>query len=68
LETTTLGAAYLAGMQVGMYPAPSEFAKDWKLETRFSPQLPAQERAAKYAGWQDAVSRTLSIDKDKRVF
>jgi len=60
LETTALGAAYLAGLQVGFYPAPEEFSASWKLDTRFSPSLDEQEREKKYAGWQDAVRRTLS--------
>ncbi len=60
LETTALGAAYLAGMHVGMYPAPAEFARSWSLERRFEPRMPAEERARKYAGWKDAVARTLT--------
>jgi glycerol kinase len=60
LETTALGAAYLAGLQGGLYPEPDEFSRAWKLENRFSPQLQEQERAQKYAGWQEAVCRTLS--------
>ena len=60
LETTALGAAYLAGLQVGFYPAPDEFSVSWKLDTRFSPSLDALEREKKYTGWQDAVRRTLS--------
>jgi glycerol kinase len=60
LETTALGAAYLAGMKAGHYPAPEAFAKNWSLERRFAPGMSAQARDAKYAGWQDAVRRTLS--------
>jgi len=60
LETTAQGAAYLAGLQVGFYPAPEEFSASWKLDTRFSPRLDEQEREKKYSGWQDAVRRTLS--------
>jgi len=60
LETTALGAAYLAGMHCGIYPAPGEFAKGWALERRFSPDMPQDERERKYAGWKDAVRRTLS--------
>ena len=60
LETTALGAAYLAGWHVGFYPEPEEFAKSWALESRFDPQMDADLRETKYAGWQDAVSRTLS--------
>jgi glycerol kinase len=60
LETTALGAAYLAGMQTGVYPGPGEFANSWSLERRFEPLMPKQERARRYAGWRDAVARTLS--------
>lgn len=59
-ETTALGAAYLAGMQVGFYPEPSEFVKSWSLDRRFQAQLEDGERQRKYAGWKAAVSRTLS--------
>jgi glycerol kinase len=60
LETTALGAAWLAGMRVGVYPGAAEFAQGWALERRFEPTLDAATRSAKYAGWQDAVRRTLS--------
>ena len=60
LETTALGAAYLAGMQVGFYPGPEDFAKEWRLENRFTPAMDEGLRSAKYAAWQDAVQRTLS--------
>ncbi len=60
LETTALGAAYLAGMHVGFYPEREEFAKNWNLEHRFLPTLPDDTRKKKLAGWKDAVRRTLS--------
>ncbi len=63
LETTALGAAYLAGLKVGFYPEPAEFAKRWSLDRRFVPALGEPERARKYAGWQDAVRRTLTAAK-----
>jgi glycerol kinase len=59
-ETTALGAAWLAGMRAGVYPGMAEFARSWALERRFEPKLDAATRSAKYAGWQDAVRRTLS--------
>ena len=59
LETTALGAGYLAGWQSGLYPDPAEFARAWRVERRFSPAMTAQERARKYAGWRDAVARTV---------
>jgi glycerol kinase len=60
LETTALGAAYLAGYKAGVCPAPETFAKSWACERRFVPRLPDAERQDKWAGWQDAVRRTRS--------
>ena len=37
-ETTALGAAYLAGLAAGVYPEPSKFADNWRLEHRFKPE------------------------------
>ena len=59
-ETTAMGAAWLAGMQAGVYPGQAEFAKSWALDRRFSPTMDAATREAKVAGWKDAVRRTLS--------
>ena len=60
-ETTALGAAYLAGLQRGVCPAPAEFAKGWALERRFAPAMGAAERDAKYARWQRAVAATMAF-------
>jgi glycerol kinase len=60
LETTALGAAYLAGLAVGVYPAPDTFTKTWALDRRFSPAMDETVRAAKRAAWADAIRRTLS--------
>ena len=60
LETTALGAAYLAGYRAGLCPAPAAFARSWRRGRRFSPRMSEPVRAAKYAGWQDAVARTLT--------
>ena len=59
LETTALGAAYLAGMAAGLYPDPETFAATWAGERRFEPTMPAMERDRKYRGWLDAMARTL---------
>ena len=56
-ETTAKGAAYLAGLFIGVYPEPEEFAKTWALERQFTPQIDAKTRAARYAGWTDAIGR-----------
>lgn len=60
LETTALGAAYLAGLDAGLLPEPERFADQWRLERRFSPAMPASQRERKVAGWRDSVRRTLS--------
>ncbi|MFN3672848.1 MAG: glycerol kinase GlpK [Bosea sp. (in: a-proteobacteria)] len=60
LETTALGAAYLAGLDAGLLPEPDRFADLWRLERRFSPAMAQTERDRKVAGWRDSVRRTLS--------
>ena len=60
LETTALGAAYLAGLQCGLYPEPQAFAARWALERRFTPAMDDATRRRKVAAWRDAVARTLS--------
>jgi glycerol kinase len=60
LETTALGAAYLAGLKAGLYPPPATFARTWKQERRFKPKMRPAERDDRYAGWKRAVARTLS--------
>ncbi|MDB9838529.1 glycerol kinase GlpK [bacterium] len=60
LETTALGAAWLAGMRAGIYPDQAGFASEWALDRRFEPQMDEATRARRYAGWKDAVKRTLS--------
>jgi len=60
LETTALGAAYLAGLQRGIFPPPERFSETWKCDKRFTPALAEEIRIRKYKGWQDAVRRTLT--------
>jgi len=60
LETTALGAAYLAGLQTDLYPDLETFAAHWALDKRFMPDMSATDRTRKYAGWKDAVRRTLT--------
>ncbi|MCR5859648.1 glycerol kinase GlpK [Mesorhizobium sp. J428] len=60
LETTALGAAWLAGSRAGVWPKEKAFAKRWALDRRFEPAMDATTRKRKVAGWHDAVSRTLS--------
>ena len=60
-ETTALGAAYLAGLQAGLCPAPgASGATHWRLERRFMPAMAREDAARRQAIWQDAVRRTLT--------
>ena len=61
LETTAMGAAWLAGMRVGLYPEQSEFAKSWSLEKRFQPEMDNDLREKRYQDWKSAVSATLGV-------
>jgi glycerol kinase len=60
METTALGAAYLAGRKAGVCPDLDGFAATWRLDRRFEPKMDAQTRDRKWSGWQDAVRRTLT--------
>jgi len=60
LETTALGAAWLAGHKAGIYPDQEAFAKSWALERTFTPQMPEHVREARYARWQKAVKATIA--------
>ena len=60
-ETTALGAAYLAGLQVGVCAEPAIFAKTWALERRFEPMMAVADRDAKYARWKRAVAATMAF-------
>jgi len=60
METTALGAAYLAGRKAGVCPDLTEFAGTWKLEKRFEPAMDPEVRGRKWAGWRDAVRGTLT--------
>jgi glycerol kinase len=60
LETTALGAAYLAGLKAGLLPKPEVFAKTWKRQKRFTPKMDAETRARKQAGWAEAVRKLLA--------
>ena len=60
METTALGAAYLAGLAAGLCPDLASFGANWRRERRFEPQMHASTRERKLRGWREAVSRTLS--------
>jgi glycerol kinase len=60
METTALGAAYLAGRAAGLCPDLEGFAAQWRLERRFEPRMNSAVRDRKYSGWKGAVRRTLT--------
>jgi len=60
-ETTALGAAYLAGLQVGICPQPEEFARDWALDRRFQPAMQSEVREARYQRWGRAVQAAMAL-------
>ena len=60
LETTALGAAWLAGMRSGTWPDMEGFSKAWKLQTRFEPRLEENERERRYKSWKQAVENTIN--------
>jgi len=60
LETTALGAAYLAGLTVDLWKSRDELAAHWKAERRFEPRMSATERETRMARWREAVGRSRS--------
>ena len=60
METTALGAAYLAGHHAGVCPDPAGFSGTWRLDRRFEPGMDAATRARKWAGWQVAIEGVRS--------
>ncbi len=57
LETTALGAAYLAGLATGFWTDAGDVSRNWREDRRFRPQMAEDCREALYAGWQKAVAR-----------
>ena len=55
LETTALGAAYLAGLASGFWKDTTDVSKNWRIDRRFSPQMAADRRDEMYAGWKRAI-------------
>ena len=61
LETTALGAAWLAGQRAGVYPEMEEFEKSWALDRSFAPEMSGGARQTRYAAWKRAVAATMSV-------
>jgi glycerol kinase len=56
-ETTALGAAYLAGLAVGLWSSTQDIAKQWSVDRRFEPSMASADRVAKMARWHQALER-----------
>ena len=65
IETTALGAAYLAGLAVGVWSSKEELKTAWKLDVRFEPVMPAEEAAKLYKGWRKAVKHAMHWLEDE---
>ncbi len=62
METTALGAAYLAGLAQGLLPAPEEFSQTWALDRRYTPALDSATRERKFRGWRRRRAANLVGD------
>jgi len=58
VETTALGAAYLAGIAEGIWSGPDEVESFWRVERRFEPTMGEADRTARIDAWHDAVRRS----------
>ena len=64
VETTAMGAAYLAGLAVGYWKDTEEIRKNWAIDRSFSPEITAEERALRIKGWKKAVRCTMDWEKE----
>lgn len=61
VETTALGAAWLAGMRAGIYPDKAGFSETWARDARFEAGMPEADRSALYDRWKKAVAATMQV-------
>ena len=59
IETTALGAAYLAGYQIGIFNSFNSISKNWKIEKKFTPKLSKNTKKKILDGWKHAITQTL---------
>ena len=64
VETTAMGAAYLAGLAVGYWKNTEDIRKNWSVDRRFAPSISEQERQKRIRGWKRAVACTAGWAKD----
>ena len=59
IETTALGAAYLAGLAVGVWDSKEDLVSSWKLQNRFEPTMDPEKSSTYYKGWRKAVKHAM---------
>ena len=64
-ETTALGAAYLAGLAVGIWHDPDELRRQWRCDVSFLPCMTAEQREKNRRGWAKAVGRSLDWAREE---
>jgi glycerol kinase len=65
IETTAIGAAFLAGLGAGVWRDADEVAGVWREDRRFTPTMNATQRERLYVGWQEAVERVREDRREK---
>ena len=68
IETTALGASYLAGLATGFWKDASEVKSNWQIGRQFTPQMTEEERKKKLKGWKKAVKCTFEWAKDEEEY
>ena len=58
-ETTALGAAFMAGLHIGVYKSLKDISRNWHLDKKFSPKMSRRLRLSLLEGWIKAIKRTL---------
>ena len=58
-ETTALGAAFMAGLKIGVYKSLKDISKNWSLEKKFTPKMKNSDRKSLLLGWSKAIKRAL---------
>jgi len=59
-ETTALGAAFMAGLQIGVYKSLADIKKNWQLDKNFTPNIKSKERKNLVKGWSESIKKTLT--------
>ena len=66
VETTAMGAAYLAGLAVGYWSSKEEVLKNWAIDRTFDPKITQEERTKRIRGWEKAVKICVWMGERRR--